>query len=283
MIKSSLLAIGTTARELVLEWHVLGLFNALYAALLAVLYLFVSTKEASAWQLGLTALLAICAPVLFFLIQSASVVRYGKNEARPAALFLQAIKALWKIFLIGVPLILLALLFVYLLNKLQAQFPVAETEATRPALIPLSHPSAAHPPQQTLRWPDVFISSLRLLLLGVLLPLAAIHLWLAAARLGFVQTLKQALSILAHAFSAQSILIYAVGLILFGLMPFFLIFTRTPVRSAWAELLLFGLRLALAFIFTLWGWLVTVGALAKTNHGDTATVDAENTETPLAV
>lgn len=280
MIKNSLLAIGTTARELVRDWRSLGLFNALYAALIAALWLFFSTKEASAWQLVLTALLAVAAPVLFFLLQSAGAVRYAWNEAPPAALFQKSFKALWKIFLISVPLILLAVLFAYLLNKLQARFPITDTEAARPALIPWLHPSAAHPPVLPLRWPDVFIGSLQLLLLGVVLPLAAIHLWLAAARDSFIGTVRRVPQILARAFSAQSVLIYAVGLILFLLMPYFFIFTRTTVRNAWAELLLFGLRLALAFVFTLWGWLVTVGALAKTDVKESLSMEERNIETP---
>lgn len=279
MIKNSLLAIGTTARDLVRDWRSLGLFNALYAALIGALWLFFSTKEASAWQLILTALLAVFAPVLFFLLQSAGAVRYSWNEAQPAILFQKSVKALWKIILVSVPLILLAVLFAYLLNKLQARFPVTDTEAARPALIPVSHPSAAHAPALPLRWPDVFVASLRLLLLGVVLPLAAIHLWLALVRDSFVRTVRRVPQILAHAFAAQSILIYLVGLILFLLMPYFLIFTRTPVRNAWAELLLFGLRLALAFIFTLWGWLVTVGALAKTNVKESLSVEERNIET----
>ncbi len=278
MIKNSLLAIGTTARELVRDWRSLGLFNALYAALIGTLWLFFSTKEASAWQLSLTALLAVAAPVLFFLLQSAGAVRYAWSEAPPATLLQKSVKALWKIILVSVPLILLAVLFAYLLNKLQARFPV--TEAARPALIPVSHPSAAHSPVMPLRWPDVFIASLRMLLLGVVLPLAAIHLWLAAARDSFISTVRRVPQILAHAFSAQSFLIYAVGLILFALMPYFLIFTRTTVRNAWAELLLFGVRLALAFVFTLWGWLVTVGALAKAEAKESLSMEERNIETP---
>jgi hypothetical protein len=43
-----------------------------------------------------------------------------------------------------------------------------------------------------------------------------------------------------------------------------MIFTRTPISYAWAELFLFGLRLGLAFVFTLWGWVITLGAMAKT-------------------
>ncbi|MDQ5838240.1 MAG: hypothetical protein M3379_15790, partial [Acidobacteriota bacterium] len=65
-------------------------------------------------------------------------------------------------------------------------------------------------------------------------------------------------------FSAQSIFIYAVGLFVFGLMPYFIIYTRTPVSNGWAELIIFAVRLALAFVFTLWGWTITLGALART-------------------
>ncbi len=269
MIKNSLSAIGTAARDLFVNWRTLGFFNALYAALLVSVYFFFATKEATAWQLTLTALLAVSAPVLFFILQAAGAIRYGQNEARPFVLLKQSLKNFWKLVLISVPLILLAVLFVYLLNKLQSHFPVAENHAAaaRPSLVPLHSPASAVAARQVqpLLWSNVLISSLRLLLLGVALPLAGVHLWLALARDGLIGTLKRTLRILARAFSASSILVYAVGLILFGLMPYFLIFTRTPIKSASAELALFGLRLALAFVFTLWGWLITFGALAKIN------------------
>ncbi len=106
-------------------------------------------------------------------------------------------------------------------------------------------------------------SALRLLLLGAVLPLAGIHLWLAIARGGLVAALKNIHRVVGRAFAPRAVLVYAVGLFLFGLMPYFVIYTTTPIKNGWGEMILFGLRLAVAFILTIWGWAITLGALAK--------------------
>ena len=59
MMKNSLSLLSTAARMLLGNWHALLLFNLLYALLLASLDLFISTREATAWQLSFTAILAL--------------------------------------------------------------------------------------------------------------------------------------------------------------------------------------------------------------------------------
>ncbi|HEY0172931.1 MAG TPA: hypothetical protein VGB98_18070, partial [Pyrinomonadaceae bacterium] len=114
-----------------------------------------------------------------------------------------------------------------------------------------------------LHWQDALASSLWLLLLGFALPLLAAHLWLAAAREGLGATLKSLHRVAGRAFAPRSVLVYALGLVVFGLTPYFVIYTRTAVSNGSAELFIFGLRLALAFALTLTGWLITLGALAR--------------------
>jgi hypothetical protein len=82
-------------------------------------------------------------------------------------------------------------------------------------------------------------------------------------------TLKGFHRVSGRAFAPRSVLVYAVGLFLFGLMPYFVLFTRTPFASGWSELTLFGLRLALAFVLTLVGWVATLGALARVTPPET--------------
>ncbi|MDQ3684114.1 MAG: hypothetical protein M3430_00735 [Acidobacteriota bacterium] len=263
MLRNAFATTGAAARELFRSWGALALLHLLYVALLASVYLFVTTREASVPQLILTALAALAVPVLFFVLQAAGVASFAEAGARLGSVLRRALGDFWKIFLISVPLILLAVLIVYLTNKLQAYFVAADTNATPrpPALTPV-HPLGITPPAP-MRWSDALIFALRLLLLGIVLPLTAIHLWLNVARNGLRATLKKSLRILARALAPQSVLIYVVGMIFFALMPYFLIFTRTPVTNTWLELLLFGLRLALAFVLTLWGWVATIGALEK--------------------
>jgi hypothetical protein len=267
MLRNAFAATGAAARGLFRNWGALALLNLLYAALLASVYLFVTTREASVPQLILTALAALAVPVLFFVLQAVGVDSFAEAGGRPNSVLRRALRDFWKIFLISVPLILLVVLIVYLTNKLQAYFAVADTNATPrpPALTPL-HPLDITPPAP-MRWADALIFALRLLLLGIALPLTAIHLWIGVAREGLRATLKNSLRILARALAPQSVLIYVIGLIFFALMPYFLVFTRTPVTNTWLELVLFGLRLALAFVLTLWGWVVTIGALERSTVG----------------
>lgn len=263
MFRIAFAATGAAARELLRNRGALGLLNLLYAALLASVYLFVTTREASTLQLIITALAALAVPVLFFMLQAAGVASFAEAGARLVSILRRTLRDFWKVFLVSVPLILLAVLIVYLTNKLQAYLVAADTNATPrpPALTPL-HPLDITPPAP-MRWADALFFALRLLLLGVALPLTAIHLWINVAREGLGATLKKSLHIIARALAPQSVLIYVVGLIFFALMPYFLIFTRTPVSNAWLELIIFGLRLALAFVLTLWGWAITIGALER--------------------
>ena len=275
MIKNSLIAIGTAARALVRGWGALLLLLALYAALLASVYLFFAMKEATVWQLTLTALLAVLAPLLFFILQAATV-NFAQGATRPLLLVRRALEDFWKVLLVSLPLIALAVLLVYLLDKLQARFPVAALATPRAALPPLAA-RAAPPP---MGWQDAVLPSLRLLLLGVLLPLIAVQLWLSIAHQGLWATLKRSPRVLARAFAPQAVLVYAIGLFVFGLMPYFIIFTRTPVKSAWGELILFGLRLALAFLFTLLGWAITLGALVRVSPGTETTINTDTAVVP---
>lgn len=267
MFRNAFAATGAAARELLRNRGTLGLLNLLYAALLASIYLFVTTREASVLQLIITALAALAAPVLFFMLQAAGVASFDDAGARLGSTLRRALRDFWKILLISLPLILLAVLIVYLTNKLHVHFAALDpnTAPPPPALTPVQPFDGPRP--APMRWADALISALRLLLLGVALPLAAIHLWINVAREGLGKTLKKSLRILARALAPQSVLIYVVGLIFFGLMPYFLIFTRTPVSNSWLELIIFGLRLALAFMLTLWGWVVTIGALDKSTAG----------------
>ncbi|MCA1592881.1 MAG: hypothetical protein LC754_09575 [Acidobacteria bacterium] len=265
MIKDALVAIGTAARMLVRSWGALGILSLLYLALLASLYLFFATREATAWQLAQTALWAVAAPLLFFILQAA-VANFAQDTSRPGALLKRSLADFIKILLVSLPLIALAVLVVYLLNKLQARFPASEAAAGAHAA-PVVYPQK--PPPTPMHWQDVVFPSLRLLLVGVLLPLAGVHLWLSVAGVGLVATLRKIHRVLARAFNAQSVFIYAVGLLVFGVIPYVLIFTRTPVKTSGVELMLFGIRLGLAFVFTLWGWIITFGALAKLEGGGT--------------
>jgi len=259
MIKDVINATVAAARSLLRNWRALIIFFGLYILLLVVSYLFLVTREASIWQVLLTFLLAIAAPVIFFIIQAMGV-SYSQRGDGAGALLRRSLGNCWKLILISLPIILIAWLFIYLLGRIQPDVTTAVSEAARAVPTPPRPPARA--PQQSIQWQAVLITTLRFLLLYIALPLAAIHLWIATSREGIIAALKGAGRILARAFAPRAVLIYVAGLIIFALIPYLLIFTRTPSKNAWLEIALLGARLALALVFILFGWVVTLGALS---------------------
>jgi hypothetical protein len=251
MIKESFAALGASTRDLFRNWRGLLLLAALYGLLLACVYFFFATGVANAWQLIVTAATAAAAPLLFFLFQAAAVGA-ALPEATAARMARRAPRDLLKVLLFAVPVAAVAVLFVYLLGKLQGWLPTV----VEPPISLGSKPVPLH-------WQEALLSSSWVVLLGVVLPLTAAHLWLSAARVGLKATLKGLHRVVGRAFAPRSVLVYVVGFFLFGLMPYFVLFKRTAVTNGSAELMLFGLRLALTFVLTLLGWVVTLGALAR--------------------
>jgi hypothetical protein len=260
------------ARRLKGQWRVMIVLAAIYAALLAALFFFVATTEASAWQILLTLCFAALAPALFFLLQ-AMLVNYARGETKALLLLRRSFTDSCKLALASVPLMLAAMLLLYLLNKLQPASHVWTAQATPPEMWPPPRLRADADANASLRWLFVAWTTLRFLLCYVALPLVAVHLWSAVARDGLLPAIKRARHHLARAFAPEAVLTYAVGLLLFGLIPYALVFMRTPAASQAVEFGLFIARLALVFVFTLYGWAVTFDALAR---GGTANAAAVN-------
>jgi len=252
MIKNVIDTMVTAARGLLKDWRLMAAFFGLYVALSVAVSLFVVTRESSIWQLLLTLLLAAAALLLFFVLQVLAV-SYTQNEARLGVLFPRSLKIFWKLIVVSLPIFLLGCLLAYLLGKLQAQISVAP---------PLVRPSGrgSAPPSQ---WLGVVVTGLWYLLLCLVLPLATFHLWIVTTREGLGAALKQVGRVLARAFAPRSVLIYVVGLAVFGLIPCLLLFTKTPVKSWWIDVGLLGARDVLAFLIALFGWVITLGSLAE--------------------
>lgn len=274
MIKETLVAVGRAARELFRGWGGLALLHALYAALLISAYWFFAVGVATTAQLVVSALTFLCAPLLFFVLQAAAA-HFAAGETRAGALGGRALRDFWKMLVVALPLVALGVGLVYFLNWLPGQLPAVE-EATRTSV------TTGRALPRPLHWQEVLVSTLWLLLLAFALPLMAAHLWLSVARDGLKATLRRFHRVVGRAFLPRSVLAYTAGFFFFALMPYFIIYTRTPVTAAWGELLLFGLRLALAFAFTLWGWAVTLGALAALTPPPAATEPAAEPRPPAA-
>ncbi len=249
-----------TTKGLVGNPRALAIFAALYALLLATLYWYIATREATVWQVFITLAGLVVIPAEFFILQAAILDQARDQRFRWRAILIDALK----ILVVTIPILIIAYVFWYLLNKWQAHYPVP------PRVVVFSTP---HGPPETLpiHWPTLIFATLRCLLFGVAFPLATIHKWIAVTRNdlktllagGAQGILKRIGRGCAHAFSSNSVLTYALGLIVFVLIPYALLFVPLTIKGNKTEFVVFILRLLLVFAFTLGGWIVTVGALAR--------------------
>lgn len=244
----------SAARKLLRNWPVIALLVILFDALLAVGYLFASSREATAAQLLLTILLALAVAVLFLLIQGVGV-SYPLTAEKAPQLFLRALRGVGKLALVTLPVVLAGALIAYLF----ARIDLSATSAQMADAMSHSSGKGASP----FPWKSFLVTAAEYLIFAFALPLIAIHLWIAAMRDGLAGAFKNIGKILGAAVSPSSVLIYLLGMLAFGVVPYFLFFTRTPINQAWVEIVILGLRLALAFIFILFGWTLTLGALSE--------------------
>jgi hypothetical protein len=117
MYSKSITAIISAVRTLFSNRRSLLLILAVYTGLLAAIYLFVSTREATISQLLLTFITVVVAPALFFVLQAIIVGPTSRN----------LIKNSLKLIAVSVPVIALTVLAVYGLNKLETHPTIVTT------------------------------------------------------------------------------------------------------------------------------------------------------------
>src|SRR6267154_6070351 len=159
-----------TTKKLLTSPRTLTILAALYAVLLATLYGFISIREATVSQVAITFVLLVLIPIEFFVLQAAILHQARTQKFHWPQIGRDAIK----LAVITIPIVLLGFLVNYFLNKWQAHYLAPEPLLTFPG-------ARTPPPAQPLHWPTVLFATVRLLLLGVALPLTAIHLWIEAA------------------------------------------------------------------------------------------------------
>jgi len=278
MIATTLKTWVETTRATLTNIRALGIFAALYALLLASLYGFIATREATMWQVTVTLLLLVLVPLEFFVLQSA-ILNYARE---PKFRWAQIVRDAIKLAIVTVPVLLLAWALWALLNKWQLRFPVPRPPITLPATAPKVQP---------IYWPSLIFATLRCLLFGVALPLAAIHLWIEVAGRKVRDTaegggqaiLKRLGSALARAFASDSVFNYALGLIFFVAVPYALLFIPFTVKGNKTDFAVFIARLVLAFLFMLIGWIVTLTTLTREiTPSDIATAPKTIPDAPAA-
>jgi hypothetical protein len=250
------------ARGLLTTPVTLAILAALYALLLATLYIFIRVREATVWQVMLTMLLLVLIPLEFFVLQSAILQRARTEGFSWTPMIRDAIK----LAVITIPIILLGCALYYLLNKWQAHYPPPEPSMT-----------ISGPKPRPLHWPTLLFATLECLLLGIALPLATLHLWIEIAGRDLRSTFgkgiaKRFASAFARAFAFDSVLTYALGLIVFFVVPYAILFVPFQIKGNKTDFVVFVLRLLLVFVFTLIGWTAAVTALARSAGDEPDTV-----------
>jgi hypothetical protein len=258
MIKPTMQRILATALQLLLTPRRLAIFAALYAGLLATVYGFVVVREATIAQVLLTLVLVVAAPIEFFILQAliletARDPRFGWRRTFQTSL---------KLIAASLPLLIIGAGLFLALNQWQSHYPAP---VAPPWLI------EANPVQQNIHRPTFLFSTLRWLLFGVALPLFLIHLWIGISandhRVGagskFAATWRIIRQTATRAFTPSSMLTYTIGLLLFAMVPYAILFARIPINGARTDFAVFIARLLLLFAVTLFGWLLTVTTLAR--------------------
>jgi hypothetical protein len=249
------------ARATLTNLRALAIFAGLYALLLVTFYIFIATREATVWQVMITYAFLVLMPAEFFVLQSAILARARAGKFSWRQIFRGAVK----LFIATIPIVVIALVFWALFDKFQLHYPApkaALAESLRNA-----------PKPQPLHWPTVIFATLRFLLFAIALPLATIHLW-ARVSGGDLRTLfaggpeatvKRIGRWLARVFASDSVLMYALGAILFALIPYAVIFVPISPKGTKTDFAVFIARLLIAFGFSLVGWIATVASLSKLN------------------
>lgn len=256
----------------------LAVFALIYALLLAAFFKFIWTREATVWQVFLTYVLMVLIPALFFIYQAAIIGRVRDQKFRWGVILIDALK----FFIATIPILLIAWLLSYVLNKWQLRYP--------PPTVPSLPAGTAPPTPQPLHWASLLFATLRFVLMGVALPLAAIHLWIAIAggevralfAGGAGQFFKRTGSALARAFASESVLIYALGLLIFFVIPYAILFVPFNPKGNKTDFAFFVVRIVLTFIFSLIGWVVTISALTR-NTLETSPAPAPDKSPAVAV
>lgn len=238
------------------------IFAIIYAFLLVASYLFISLREATIGQVLVTYALVILIPLIFFILQASIIDRVVLEKLRWRVILLDALKFI----VASIPVLLVAWLVYYLLNKLALRYPppAVELQAVPPAAAP-AKPLPLH-------WPSLFFTTVRFVLFGVAFPLALIHLWIAVAggallKDGVKAFLKRIASSLARAFSSDSVLIYGLGLLIFFVLPYVILVPTFTINGNKTEFAVFVLRLVLSYLLSLVGWVLTLTALARNVAG----------------
>ncbi|MFN7926887.1 MAG: hypothetical protein U0Y68_02900 [Blastocatellia bacterium] len=258
MLQSIIQAITKATRAFFSNGKLAALFVLLYAVLVFFLYQFFTLPEARWWQVTLWFSLWLLIPACFFWLQAMSV-QYVSGEQTPGDFLKQTGRAAGQILLISLPFIALVWLLVWGVSKIEFMTTTGMQEALQSAE-PFD-PKRFETVSTRIGYLHTAATTVTGLLLYFILPLLLLQLWISTVRDGLKTSFRRVGRLLLRAFAPRAVLTYLLGFVVFAVVPYFIITTRTPVKSPWLDLTVLGLRIALALLVALCGWVVTVGAL----------------------
>lgn len=255
MLTETFQTLAHGARQTLKNWKTTLLLMVLYAGLLASIYLLLTTREATLPQVALTFALALVIPLLFFALQTLGASSQSTLRKYAADLL--------KVGLVSLPVILIGVISFYLLSKAQNRIaPPTKTNAEQQYNVHAMATEASQMPDRPVKWDVAIFNCFRYLLFLLLMPLLLIHLWIATVQEGLWPTIRRLKDQLRQTCSPSSVLIYMCGFVVFAVIPYLLLFKDISAERAWLDFSIFAARLALVFTLTLFGWLVTMKALA---------------------
>jgi hypothetical protein len=246
MVKDVFHSIAAAGQRLGANWAALLISFSMYAAMIGAIYLFFTIREATATQVALNLILPIAVVALFFLIQAIGL-SYTRSGVGAGYLLKRSLADCWRILLASLPLILIAWLIVYLFGKADQTFFSESLTAESKARA----------------WGAVAVHAIQIFLLHVLLPMIAIHLWIATASEGLAAAFKGFGRVVMRAIAPRSLLIYVVICAVFGAIIYLLLFQQATFKGAWTQLWAVGIKTALALLLVFIGWLLTLGSMAE--------------------
>src|SRR5882762_1347811 len=132
-------------KGLVTNPRALAIFAALYALLLATLYWYIATREATVWQVIITLVGLVVIPAEFFILQAAILDHARDQRFRWRAILIDALKMV----VVTIPILIIAYVLWYLLNKWQLHYLAPKAAITFPP---------APPKPQPVHWPTLLFA-----------------------------------------------------------------------------------------------------------------------------
>ncbi len=212
----------------------------IYLLFIGVIWVFVTTREATILDLFVTVVSALAAVVLFFVLQ-AIAVGYGEG-LHLKAVVAGVLRNSAKLFVATLPVIALGIIAYLALNRLTPEEYAPGNFFTR-TLLP----------------------AVKVILFWLILPLLAIRLWIVTARNGLRAAYTRIGRIFIECFAPRQNLTFVLVAAVTGAIAFPLIYRKTPIDREWIEIGVLSARIALASIVIFLGWFLGVRSLSELN------------------